>query len=96
MKRVAPQHAGIVSPISTSQNYTFRSRLLTSGEGTSPSITIHKFGTLQYQGKPESANIVARCFKDCIYKAMESHSSSIFINSHAVTRDIKHDSIDMS
>lgn len=92
MKRTAPSEVGIVSPTSNSQNYTFRSRNLTGGEGTGPSITVHKFGTLQYQGKPESASAVAKCFKDCIYAVMESELVSLFVNSLALVRDIQHSS----
>lgn len=90
IKRVKPTNIGIVSPTTNGQNFTFRSRSLTGGEGTGPSITVHKFGTLQYQGKPESVFIVAKCFKECIDTVMKSDLSSLFINSLALIQEVSH------
>jgi hypothetical protein len=88
LEEVAPSHVGISHSRSTSQSFSFRNRGHASGGGSGPSVTIHTSGTLQYQGKPTNAYIVAKCFKDCIYTVMESRSVSRFINSLSIVRRI--------
>lgn len=92
IKGVKPDNVGIISPTSNSQNMAFRSKASSGGGGTGPAITIHRFGTLQYQGKPESAYTVGRCFKECIYAVMSSKVVSSFVNSLAVVGTANRDS----
>ncbi|EKD16455.1 hypothetical protein MBM_04924 [Drepanopeziza brunnea f. sp. 'multigermtubi' MB_m1] len=66
LEESCPPHVGISSPQAKAQSYSFRSRGIMTGNGTGPSITIHRSGTLQYQGKPENAYTVGKCFKECI------------------------------
>jgi hypothetical protein len=87
MSENCPPNIGIVGPTSTGQSYSFRSRDIVSGRGTGPAITIHRSGTLQYQGKPDSAYSVGRCFKQCIDAIMNSSSVVRFINSLAITEN---------
>lgn len=84
-----PEHVGIVGPTSRGQSYSFRSIGAQSSNGTGPCITIHKSGTLQYQGKPESAFQVGRCFRDCLYHIMESSSCVAFLKSLAVAEIVE-------
>lgn len=44
-----PESVGIVGPTSKGQSYSFKSTQI-AGEETASSITVHKSGTLQYQG----------------------------------------------
>jgi hypothetical protein len=88
LEEVAPSHVGVSHSRSTSQSFSFRNKMHASGGGSGPSITIHRSGTLQYQGKPENAYKVAMCFKECIYAAMESRSVHRFVNSLGIIRNV--------
>lgn len=86
----APDNVGIVPPSLKSKNYSFRSRDI-SGGGTGPSITINVSGTLQYQGKPDSAYSVGKCFRESIESVMTSTSAARFIKSLAILREMSRD-----
>jgi hypothetical protein len=95
LETTCPPHVGISSPPTRTQSYSFRSRNITGGRGTGPSITIHRSGTLQYQGKPENAYIVGRCFRECIDSVLTSKSAPRFLNSLGVIRTVD-DAVHMS
>lgn len=84
MCATCPENIGIVGPTSSGQSYSFRSRNIIGGSGTGPCLTVHISGTLQYQGKPDSAYEIGKCFKECLESIMNSSSSGRFINSLAV------------
>jgi len=84
MLALAPSHVGITSPVGTAQNYSIRSKDVVTDHGTSSSITIHRMGTLQFQGRPEYTMVVGRCFKSTIDAVMASASSARFLNSLAL------------
>jgi hypothetical protein len=90
MASSAPSNVGIVPPSLKSKNYSFRSRDI-SGGGTGPSITINVSGTLQYQGKPDSAYSVGKCFKESIESVMASSFAPRFIKSLAILREMSRD-----
>jgi hypothetical protein len=96
MSENCPPDIGIVGPTSSGQSYSFRSRNIVSGMGTGPAITIHRSGTLQYQGKPDSAYSVGKCFKECIDTVMSSSSVVRFINSLAVIENASSSDIHMN
>lgn len=88
MKTCRSSEVGISPATQSSQNYSFRSRNITEGIGTGPTITIHRSGTLQYQGKPDTAYAVSSCFRGCIMSVMLSRHASQFINSLCIIRDL--------
>lgn len=88
MMKTCPANVGISPATQSSQNYSFRSRDITEGTGTGPTITIHRSGTLQYQGKPDTTYAVGSCFKECIMSIMLSKHASQFINSLCIIRDL--------
>jgi len=79
--------ASISSPRSTSQNFSFRSNIITDGAGTGPSLTVHTSGVIQYQGKPQSIYPVASSFKSCINMIMTSEYSHKFVTSLGIVRE---------
>lgn len=88
MMRICPPDVGISPATQSSQNYSFRSRSITEGIGTGPTITIHRSGTLQYQGKPDMVYAVTSCFRECIINVILSRHASQFINSLSIIRDL--------
>ena len=84
MYGTCPENVGIVGPTSSGRSYSFRSKDIVGSSGTGPCSTVHVSGTLQYQGKPDSANDVGKCFKECLESVMNSSSSGRFINSLAL------------
>jgi len=91
-----PENVGIIGPRTSVKSYSFRSRDIVSGAGTGPAITVHKSGTFQYQGKPDSAYTVGRCFRESIEKCMQSSDATKFIKSLAVLRDTMSGSLHVS
>lgn len=83
MVEMHPVHVGVVGPTSRGQSYSFRSKSI-SGNGTAPCITIHRTGTLQYQGKPDSSFEVGKCFRECIEYILSSSIAARFISSLAI------------
>lgn len=84
----APERVGVSHSRSTSQSFSFRSKNHSIGGGSGPSITIHRSGTLQYQGKPQHAYIVGNCFKQCLDATMHSASSGRFIRSLGIIKKL--------
>jgi hypothetical protein len=88
MARNQPEDAVILPPSSRSESYSFRRLSLTHGKGSGPSVTVHRSGTMQYQGGRKFIYSLMSNFRSCIDKTMSSQHSSMFISSLAVTRDL--------
>jgi hypothetical protein len=88
MARNPPDDAVIMAPNSRSESYTFRRSSITDGKGSGPSITVHRSGTMQYQGGRKWIASLSSNFRNCIVHIMGSSQSSIFIKSLGITRDI--------
>lgn len=81
-----PFTVGIVGPTSRRQSYSFKSVEI-AGDGTASSITVHKSGALQHQGRPNSTFQVGRCYKECLNYIITSPYYVRFIDSLAIVDD---------
>ena len=88
MSQHAPPDAIILPPSSKSESYSFRRLSLTHGKGSGPSITVHRSGTMQYQGGGDYIRPLASNFRDCIDHILSSSYSQKFISSLGVVRDL--------
>jgi hypothetical protein len=88
MARNPPHDAIILPPSSKSESYSFRRLSLTHGKGSGPSVTVHRSGTMQYQGGRAYIHSLMSNFRSCIEHVMSSQQSSMFVSSLGITRDI--------
>jgi hypothetical protein len=88
MAKYPAPDAIILAPSSRSESYSFRRLSLTHGKGSGPSVTVHRSGTMQYQGGRPYIQSLLSNFRSCIHHIMASSHSSMFINSLGITRDL--------
>ena len=88
MSKIPVENVIISPPKTGSQSYSFRNLSITYGKGSGPSITVHRSGTMQSQGRPEHVRLVTKSFRNCLEAVMSSPSAHRFISSLGIIRDI--------
>lgn len=88
MSKNTPEDAIIMPPSSRSESYSFRRLSITHGKGSGPSVTVHKSGTMQYQGGGKHIESLTSNFRNCIDHIMSSEQSENFIRSLDIIRDL--------
>jgi hypothetical protein len=88
MSKVSPVDAAISPPKTNFQSYSFRRLSITYGVGSGPSLTIHRTGTMQCQGRPEYIRSITSNFRECINNVLVSDQAHRFISSLGIIRDV--------
>lgn len=88
MSKIALPDAVISPPKTGSQSYSFRRLSITYGIGSGPSLTIHRSGTMQFQGRPEYVRSITSNFRNCIDATLASDQAHRFISSLGIIRDV--------